>query len=114
MYCDVGGIWWSLIGVGECLGNIGGFGECFRRCLGFRQMKMFQNGLKKIPFKFSAATVRTSGPIPPVVRSTTETSYCLPCFALFHFAFVFALKFNFNQKKYFFAKCFKSNINNIF
>ena len=46
--------------------------------------------------------------------NSTETAVQLPCFALFHFAFVFALKFNFKSKNDFFAKCFKSNINNIF
>ena len=85
MYCDVGGIWWSLIGVGECLGNIGGFGECFRRCLGFRQMTMFQNGLKKYLLNFHP---RRSGRPVRFLRSSglpqrpATASPVLPCFTL--------------------------------
>ena len=83
MYCDVGGIWWSLIGVGECLGNIGGFGEYFRRCLGFREMKMFQNELKKYLLNFHP---RRSGRLDPCLRSSEDhreqllNPLFLPCF----------------------------------
>ena len=78
---------------------------------GLRMTKKFQGLIIGRDFRNSihkGPDVRhnTSGR-PDSIEATVQ----LPCFALFHFAFVFALKINLKK---FFAKCFKSNINNIF